>query len=364
MTTRPAIGASGAGCTPKAMPAPPIVVLSGSGGAAVELPETGRELHALSGYKGVDLRIGGEPLICRVVRELNESGCFARVYVAGPKSVHEGVTFDATLIDVDGAIGANIQHALEVVMDDYPNQSVAFITCDILPSADLLREVMARYASVSPCDLFFPLVKVPVEDTALGASNWKPTYAMLDEDGTTPVTFLPGHLVIGDPGALRLRFGYRLLNLAYRTRNRPLNRRGGVLIRGLLFELLIQDLRHLLTFRAPTVTFHVITTGIHVMTGLMERTLTRARLERRARKIVVTSIHRRRYPQRRVDLPLVDGVALAMDIDTEEEARFFGFDGPVVDISIGGHNADVVTSTGANHDADAQARARDERNLP
>ena len=39
------------------------------------------------------------------------------------------------------------------------------------------------------------------------------------------------------------------------------------------------------------------------------------------RKIFVTYRHRRRYPHRRILTPVVDALALALDIDTEEEAR-------------------------------------------
>jgi len=65
-----------------------------------------------------------------------------------------------------------------------------------------------------------------------------------------------------------------------------------------------------------------------------------------------------------VELPLVDGVALAMDIDTVEEARFFGVDGPVADPPDGGHNVNVANSPGVNDDGDPQVRASDERNAP
>lgn len=305
---------------------PPIVVLSGSDRRPVELPETGRDLHPLSGYKGVDLRIDGVPIICRVVEQLRRSERFCQVYVAGPARVLAGVVRDAELIDVDASVGENVRRAVETVRRRHPGCAIAFTACDVLPDAEALRAIMDGYADCVPCDVFYPLVKVPKERGELGASSWKPTYAVAEEPGGEPVAVLPGHLVIADPGALRLSFVYRLLNLTYRTRNRPLQYRRNVMIRGLIFELLLQDLRHLLTLRPPTLTVSVIVTGLQVVIGLRDRTISRVELERRARKVFVTSRHRRLHPERRVVLPLIEHLALALDIDTVEEARHVGAD--------------------------------------
>ena len=305
-------------------PAPSIVVLSGSDRTPVKLPDTGRSLHPLSGYKGVDLRIGGVPIVRRVVDRLRVSGRFAEVYVAGPAGVHANIELDAELIDADGSIGHNIKVAVNAVAAKHPGCAVAFIVCDVLPDVDSLRAIMDIYRANMPCDIFYPLVKVPEEKRALGASGWKPTYAVAAEEGAEPQTVLPGHLVIADPDALRLNFVYRLLNLTYRTRNRSLHHRRNVMIRGLIFELLFADLRHLLNLRPPTVTVSVIATGLRVAVGLLNRTISCSEIERRGRKIFVNSRHRRMYPDRKVVVPLVDGLALAMDIDTEEEARYAG----------------------------------------
>ena len=57
--------------------------------------------------------------------------------------------------------------------------------------------------------------------------------------------------------------------------------------------------------------------------------MTRERLERAVRRVVVSYGHRRRYPRRMVRLPILPGVlSLARDIDTEEEARAIGAEWP------------------------------------
>ena len=53
---------------------------------------------------------------------------------------------------------------------------------------------------------------------------------------------------------------------------------------------------------------------------------TDAQLEEAIRRIFVTGKHRKQYPERQALLPLVEGRALALDIDTVEEARAMGGD--------------------------------------
>ena len=42
------------------------------------------------------------------------------------------------------------------------------------------------------------------------------------------------------------------------------------------------------------------------------------------RRIFVRDRHRRRHPERRIFVPLVEGLSLALDVDTVEEAREIG----------------------------------------
>jgi hypothetical protein len=304
----------------------PIVILAGSDRRPPDLPVDGRDQHPLSGYKGVDVRIGGRTLVESVLDRLERSGRFGPVYVVGPAALLGGMRSRCAVIDSDGTFGENIRTGIDGVRAAHPGSSIAFITCDVLPEVDTLHEVMDNYAGHAPCDLWFPLVHAPEDRGSLGKSAWKPAYHIIPREGEAAVGILPGHLVVVDPAALRLRFLYRLMQLGYRTRNRPINYRRAVMVRGVVLELLYQDLLHLTTLRAPTLTWTVLSVGIAAARELRDGRITRARLENALRKLFVTSRHRRRNPERRVAVPIVDGLSLALDIDTEEEARAFGGD--------------------------------------
>ena len=64
--------------------------------------------------------------------------------------------------------------------------------------------------------------------------------------------------------------------------------------------------------------------GIRGARELRNGTITLERLEYVLRKIFVASRHRKRFPRRRFALPIVEPLWLALDIDTEEEARALG----------------------------------------
>jgi hypothetical protein len=302
----------------------PIVVLAGSDPRPAALPADGRDKHPLAGYKGVDVRIGDRTLVETVVDRLRASGRFDPVYVAGPISAFERIQSDSSLIDADGTFGQNIQTSVEALRSAHPGRPVAFITCDVLPEVETLQTLMDDYVRNAPCDLWCPLIHAPEDRKRLGASAWKPAYRVVPREGVPAVGVLPGHLAVVDPDALRLNFLYRLFQLGYHTRNRPIDYRRGVMVRGVVLELLYQDLLHLFTLRAPTLTWSVLSVGIATARELQRGTVTRARLERALRKIFVTSRHRKRNPDRRVLLPIVEGLSLALDIDTEEEARAAG----------------------------------------
>jgi hypothetical protein len=304
----------------------PLIVLGGSDRKSTRLPDDVRDKHPLSGYKGVDIRIGGRPMVETIVELVIACGRFEPVYVVGPSKVYEKVRFDATMIDANGTFGQNIQTSLEHVRAIHPGSPLAFITCDVLPEGGSLMALMAHYDSHAPCDLWFPLVVAPEDRDMLGASAWKPLYRIAPRDGEPALRILPGHLVIVDPEALRLKFLYRLFQLGYRTRNRPIDRRRSVMVRSMLLALLYQDLLHVLGFRFPALTWTVLRAGVTAARELRDGTITRGRLENFLRQIFVKYRHRKRFPDRRVLTPLVHEIWLALDIDTEEEARERGGD--------------------------------------
>ena len=310
----------------RAAPAPPLVVLAGSDPRPARLTEAGERYRPLSGHKGAYLRIGGQPLVRRILESLVASKRFSTLYVAGPEPVYAGRLLSGVrLVHCDGRLEANVRTAFEAVREDHPHGPIAFLASDVLPEDETLRTAMDRYADAAPCDVFFPLAEVPEDAAALGPSNWKPRYRIRPDEGSTPSTILPGHLVIVDPDALRIGLVYRLIALSYRTRNRPIGGRGLAMLRGVLMTVLREDLRQLFTLGLPDLTAAVIADGAAVVTGLRSGNMTRERLERAVRRVVVSYGHRRRYPRRMVRLPILPGIlSLARDIDTEEEARAIG----------------------------------------
>lgn len=303
---------------------PPIVILGGSDGRAAELPPDGRDKHPLAGYKGVDVLIQGRPLVDTIIDRLEASACFGPVFIAGPARVYGERRGHATTIDTDGTFAENIEVAVDRLQQLLPGAPIAITTCDILPDESCLRSVMEDYRRSRPCDMWFPVIKAPGDARLLGPSGWKPTYRIVPEAGRPADRILPGHLAVVDPAALRLDFLYRLFQLGYRTRNRPIAARRAVMVRGVLAELLSQDLRDLVRLRAPTLTWNVLGAGLSAARELKSGTITRRRLEDALRRIFVRRRWRRRYPQRRVHAPALDGLSLALDIDTEEEAAALG----------------------------------------
>jgi hypothetical protein len=304
----------------------PMVILGGSDRKSSRLPDGSEDKHPLSGYKGVDIRLGGRPMVEVIVERLRTVGSFDPIYIAGPVKAYDQVRCPASLIDANGGFGQNIQTAMDFVRAAHPDHPIGFLTCDVLPETDSLRGLMADYGRSAPCDLWFPLVQAPEEKERLGASSWKPLYSIAPEEGAPVMRILPGHLVVVDPAALRLKFLYHLFQMGYRTRNRPIDRRRSVMVRSLLMGLLFQDLLHVLGLRFPALTWTVLRAGITAARELRDGTITRARLENFLREIFVKYRHRKRFPDRRVVLPMVDVLWLAKDIDTEEEARELGGD--------------------------------------
>ena len=143
-------------------------------------------------------------------------------------------------------------------------------------------------------------MRVPDDPEELQAFAWKPEYRLLPEPGAAPVWILPGHLVIADPRALRMGFLYRVLQIAYRTRNRPIEKRRGPMARAVLGSLLWHDVLHVLSLRPPTLTWTVLTRGLRLARMLRAGTLTAAELERLATAVGVAARHRRRFPERGV----------------------------------------------------------------
>ena len=301
----------------------PLIVLGGSDRRPAYMPPGGRSKHPLAGIKGVDVKIGGRPLIDVVIERLRQASVFDPIYVAGPGHAYRSLS-DGVSIDTDGGFGRNIQVGVETARRLHGDGPLAITTCDIVPDPDEMQTVVTDFWDHSPLDFFFPLIEAPRDPKRLGASGWKPQYHVTPEGVSGPVPVLPGHLAIFDSAALRWKFMYRLMELAYRTRNRPILYRNTYMARRLLWIMLVQDLIHLLNLRLPTFTWDTLLSGTWAARRLKEKVIKQSELELAIRRMFIKRRHRRKYPERRVRMPVVDAMSLARDIDTQEEALAFG----------------------------------------
>jgi len=299
----------------------PLIVLGGSDPTPSVMPRDSGDQHPLSGYKGADIQIMGRSLVEVVLDRVCACGCFEPVYLAGPERVYRHLIGSATLVDIDGSLGHNIERALETVRRHHPASPVAFLTCDVVPEVATLQRLLALYVEHAPCDFWAPMVRVQQGDRPLGASAWKPRYRIVPGPGEPPVEALPGHLVVVDPEALYLELVYKVFQIAYATRNRPIDHRRNVMLQRLVLGLLAEDLRSLVVLRPPTLAWTLIRAGVAAAGELRRGTITCARLENALRILFVKKRHRKLFPERRVVLPIIDDLSLALDVDTEEEAR-------------------------------------------
>ena len=302
-------------------PSLPLVILGGRDRRGSTMPDAGREKHQLKGYKAVDIRIGGRPLISLVVERWRQSGAFDPIYVAGPESIYRPVAEDFEIIDTDSSVVANLRAAGEHLIATHPGSSVAFSTCDILPDVDELRLLMNEYWENTPCDFWVPQIRAPKETGQLGESSWKPQYRIIPRGEQESVDTLPGHLIVADSNAVRYKLLFHMLELAYRSRNKPISYRRTYILQRILLSLFWEDLKGILRLHPPLITWEIVSNGLALARGLREGELDELELGRLVRNIYVFRHHRRQYPKRLGRLPVLPGLSLAKDIDTEEEAR-------------------------------------------
>ena len=299
----------------------PLVVLGGGDTRPSTLPEAGADLHPLKGPKGLALKIQGRPIIDILIERLKASGCFDPIFIAGPGKLYGSERLGCRIIDTDSTFGDNIKAAIEALVVECPGHPIAITTCDILPEVEELHRLMEDYYHHQPLDFWFPAILAPEEEEVLGASSWKPKYRVSPMPGAEPRTLLPGHLLVADPLAVRRPLVYRTFDLAYKSRNRPILYRLGLIVGHIFGGLVLQDLRLLFTLRLPTMTYTVIYNGVLLALHLRRGVITPEEMAQRLHRIFVRYRHRRRHPERQGRTPLKHGLSLARDIDTLEEAE-------------------------------------------
>jgi len=296
----------------------PLVILAGSGGQPARLPESGSALHPLTEYKGAALRVRGRPLIEHLVERVGATEGFGPVTVTGPRRVYGPLGLAAEVLDSDGSVAANLRASIDhCAPGDGP---MAVMACDVLPTAEELGALRRLYER-GPSSFWLPFVRKPSDPDQLGVFAWKPSYRLVCSHGEEPVEILPAHLCIFEPATLRLPLLYRLMDAAYRTRNRPVSSRLAALLSRALLGLLAIDLGLLVRLRPPTRTVTSVRNGVR-----LAREVRAGRLQvDELRRIVGTIFLRERLRdsslEECISFPIVDVLSLAEDVDTEEEAR-------------------------------------------
>ena len=299
----------------------PLIILGGHDRKSTILPETGRDKHVLRGVKAVDVLVAGRPLIVEVIERLRACGAFEPIYIAGPRRIYEPVVEGVEFIDTDGGFGKNQAACAEFLSHHHPGEQVMFTTCDILPDRDELDRALDDYFSHRPVDFWMPQCRVPDDLEELGQSSWKPKYVLRREHEAEPTRVLPGHFIAVDPQITHHSLVCRFLGGLYRTRNRPIPARIGVVAYHALRELFLADLRLVLRGDWPSVTVNVIFRSLALARKLARGKATVEDFDNQLRYIFMTPDHLRRHRDRLGRVAILDGLSLAKDIDTVEEAR-------------------------------------------
>lgn len=296
----------------------PLLILGGRDHRVATLPQGESGKHILRGFKAVDVEIGGRPLIDVLVERVRDS--FSPIYIAGPKAIYEQVD-GVEIIDTDGNLGQNLTACVQAMVEKHPGSQVMFTTCDILLDPQELANALRDFYSHQPVDYWMAQIRVPEDLSELGESSWKPKYYIHPTGEPGPVRVLPGHLIAVDPGIADTDLIIRFFEGLYATRNRTISSRYVVIARQVLMKLFGDDLRSLLRFRWPGRTWQVVYNLIRMARRLAAGVAEQRELEDRLRSIFIRPERTRAFPDIRCRVAVIEGLSIAKDIDTEEEAH-------------------------------------------
>jgi hypothetical protein len=294
----------------------PLFVLAGSDQRPSQVPDALSADDMLHGFKGALTLPNGRALAAEVIARVRATDRFLDPMLVGPRRIYEGLV-DGEIIDCEGTIVATLTRLAETIQTRFAAAAaIGITTCDILPTPAQFNELLAReYDPHEHCHFFWQWIAAAPE--ALGASSWKPRYAIRRTDDAEPEFVYPGHLVIFRPAAVRLQLLIEILSLAYRYRNWAVHKRVlPMLVRG-IGRMLINDLRNLARGQAPTLTFSIPWHLLRAYGELRAGRLSFPGLERHTARVF---LHRdfRRTP-RPVVIAVTDLIAFAQDIDTKPE---------------------------------------------
>ena len=299
----------------------PLIILAGSAKRAEAVEN--EDSHRLYGPKGLKIRLAGRPLIDVVVERFRRNGAFDPIFIAGPANRYGESRGPAEVIDTDADFGRNIRAAHESLvarLSPAPGPTM-FTTCDVIPDPAELETLVDDYRRHAPLDFWFPLIRVPDDPAALGASAHKRRYMVIPEGESAPVPVLPSHMVMVDPRALRTTLIYKSFQLAYRTRTRPVLYRFLYITSGVLFFLIRRDIENLFRLRPPLLTPMVLFNAALLSHRVGRGRITQRQVETHLQQTFGNEPHRRKYRERSGRVPILHGLSLARDIDTEEEAQ-------------------------------------------
>lgn len=295
----------------------PLVILAGRDRRGDRPDRAG--YHDLGGFKAVETTIDGKPLIQIAVERFRDTRLFGPIVIAGPEAVYAPLGLPARIVDTDSNFGDNLKAAVETLVDECQPTRLGITTADIVPEPDDLERVLADYRSHVPVDWWMALHRVE-DPKRLQSSSYKPRYLIIPHGETEPIATLPGHLVIANPMAGRRQLIYRIFDLAYASRGKPVAFRRIFIIRRAITTLLAADVRRLFRGQLPVVTVSMLWRGIRLADQLRRGDVQIERFEDVVRKMWATRRHRKRYPDRRGRFSSLQCRSLARDVDTVEEA--------------------------------------------
>lgn len=298
----------------------PLIILGG-GAKEAEVVEGGHGSPRLKGLKGATVRLGGRLLIDIVVERFRSNGFFDPIFIAGPVTAYGESREGAEVIDTDADFGGNIKAAHEAVEPRLDPDFLAFTTCDVIPEPEDLELLVRDFQQHPLPDFWFPVARVPEDESLLGAAAGKRQYRVRRDGEDKAVAILPGHIVGVDPEAPQAELLYSAFEFAYRSRTRPVFYRFLYITSRLLLRVLKYDLQGLLKLRPPLITLVGVWNAVLLSHLLGTGTGSQTQVAERVRRLFLKREHRRRHPDRKGRVPILDVLSLAKDIDTQREAE-------------------------------------------
>jgi hypothetical protein len=305
----------------------PIIVLAGSDSQPVTVPAELSTSAMLTGPKGTLQLRSGRCMAAELVARIRASQRFAEPLLLGPRQWYAG-TVDCEISHVEGTMIQTLRHLTDILQNRFSGaQPVAVTPCDILPSsADFQRLLDEDYAPHA--DAMFWWQMIEGQPAAMGAGAWKPSYHLPPSVGQEPRSLYPGHLVIARTSTLRFALMNRMLELAYRYRNRVLTQRYIGMTCRVLGTLLRQDLRNLARLQLPMLTVQIPYLGLR---GFFRYRRGKAALSEVENFLAKSFLHRRFHRAaggRPVVISVSSLLSFAKDIDTQAELDELDSAGP------------------------------------